>query len=69
MTDRIPDPESEFEDEGIPDPEEFNPEQEATGDTGYNLSVPGDHSVGVEAFGTTAGRRARGRRPRSPCQP
>ena len=54
MTDRIPEPESEFEDEGIPDPEEFNPEVEATGDTGYNLSVPGTRSVGVEEFGTTA---------------
>jgi hypothetical protein len=54
MTDRIPQPESEFEDEGIPDPEEFNPEAEATGDTGYGLSVPGTRSVGVEEFGTTA---------------
>ncbi len=54
MTSRIPDPESEFEDEGVPDPEEFDPETEATGDTGYSLSVPGDHSVGVEEWGTTA---------------
>jgi hypothetical protein len=54
MTSRIPDPESEFEDEGVPDPEEFDPEAEATGDTGYGLSVPGDESVGVEEYGTTA---------------
>jgi hypothetical protein len=60
MTSRIPDPESEFDDEGIPDPDESNPEVEATGDTGYGLIVPRDHAIAAEDFGTTADEEAAG---------
>ncbi len=60
MTDRIPDPESDFENEGIPDPEEFNPETVATGDTAYGLDVPRDHAVAADDYGTTGVEEAAG---------
>jgi hypothetical protein len=60
MTSRIPEPDSEFEEEGIPDPGDTNPEVEATGDPGYGLIAPGDHPLAADDFGTTAAEEAAG---------
>jgi hypothetical protein len=60
MTSRIPEPENDFEREGIPDPGDAAPELEATGDTGYGLIAPGDRPVAADGFGTTAEEEATG---------
>ena len=54
MTSRIPEPPSEFEAEGIPDPGDNDADLEASGDQAYELSVPRDHASAVNDFGTTA---------------
>ena len=53
MSPRIPDPESEFEAEGIPDPGD-DIEGQVTGEEAYELSVPGERPSGSTEFGTTA---------------
>lgn len=54
MTSRIPEPESEFEAEGIPDPGDSVEGQAAAGEEAYELSVPRDHAGAADDFGTTA---------------
>ncbi len=54
MTSRIPEPPSASEAEGIPDPGDNSPGQEATGQTAYDLEPPHDLALAVEDFGTTA---------------
>jgi hypothetical protein len=53
VTSRIPEPESEFEAEGIPDPGDSVEGVEASGDEAYSLSVPRDRAAGTDEFGTT----------------
>ncbi|HSP38476.1 MAG TPA: DUF5709 domain-containing protein [Frankiaceae bacterium] len=54
MTSRIPEPESEFEADGIPDPGDSIEGQAAAGEEAYELSVPGDRAEASVDFGTTA---------------
>lgn len=54
MTSRIPEPESEFEAEGIPDPGDSVEGQAAAGEEAYELSVPRDRAGAADDFGTTA---------------
>jgi hypothetical protein len=54
VTSRIPEPESEFEAEGIPDPGDSVEGIQASGDEAYELSVPRDVAAGADEFGTTA---------------
>jgi hypothetical protein len=54
VTSRIPEPESEFEAEGIPDPGDSVEGQVAAGEEAYELSVPRDRAGAVDDFGTTA---------------
>lgn len=56
MTSRIPEPPSEFEAEGIPDPGETSEGQQAAGNAGasYGEDPPRDTAVAVDDFGTTA---------------
>lgn len=60
MSERIPEPESDFENEGLPDPGESTPEVDATGDAGYGLIAPRDHPIAAEDFGTTAAEESAG---------
>lgn len=56
MTARIPERPSEFEAEGIPDPGEASPGQDASGDDGSasGAEPPHDTALAVDDFGTTA---------------
>jgi hypothetical protein len=54
VTSRIPEPESEFEAEGIPDPGDSVEGQTVAGEEAYSLSVPRDRAAGSDDFGTTA---------------
>jgi hypothetical protein len=47
------DPESAFEDEGIPDMQDGTPEQQWASDP-QEQPLPGDEPVGVDEYGTTA---------------
>lgn len=47
------DPASEFDEEGIPDPGDAEPEQAATGDVEGVLIAPRDHAIAADDFGTT----------------
>ena len=60
MSSRIPTPESEFENAGIPDPGDSSPEIDATGDSAYGIMTPRDRPIAAEDFGTTAGEEAGG---------
>jgi Family of unknown function (DUF5709) len=51
---RIPEGESEFEAEGIPDPGDDIAGEPAPGEEAYEISVPRDHATIVDDFGTTA---------------
>ena len=53
MTSRVPEPESEFEAEGIPDPGDTVEGQGAAGEEAYELSVPRDRATVADDFGTT----------------
>jgi len=53
VTSRIPEPESEFEAEGIPDPGDTVEGQGAAGEEAYELSVPRDVAAAADEFGTT----------------
>jgi hypothetical protein len=50
---RVPEPESDFEAEGIPDPGDTVEGAEAAGDEAYSLSVPRDVATAADEFGTT----------------
>lgn len=54
MTARIPEPPSDFEAEGIPDPGDNTSEQAAAGEQAYELDVPRDTPVAADDYGTTA---------------
>ncbi len=56
MTSRIPERPSEFEAEGLPDPGETGPGQDATGEAGagYGEEPPHDTALAVDDVGTTA---------------
>ena len=45
---------SRFEAEGIPDPGDLTPEQEATGQLDLTTEPPHDSPLGAEGWGTTA---------------
>ena len=51
---------SRFEDEGIPDPGDLTPEQEATGQLDLTTEPPHDSPLGVEGWGTTAEEQREG---------
>jgi hypothetical protein len=53
VTSRIPEPESEFEAEGIPDPGDSVEGVAAAGDEAYSLSVPRDRAAAADDFGVT----------------
>jgi hypothetical protein len=53
VTSRIPEPESEFEAEGIPDPGDDLAGQGAEGEEAFELSVPRDRAGAADDFGTT----------------
>lgn len=54
MTSRIPEPPSAFEAEGIPDPGDTDPSQDATGQAEGATEPPHDTALAVDDFGTTA---------------
>jgi hypothetical protein len=54
VSSREPEPESAFEAEGIPDPDDDLEAQTAAGEEPYELSVPGERATGATEFGTTA---------------
>jgi hypothetical protein len=54
VTSRIPEPESQFEAEGVPDPGDDLTGQGAEGDEANELSVPGERAGASVDFGTTA---------------
>jgi hypothetical protein len=54
VTSRIPEPESEFEADGIPDPGDSVEGQTVSGEEAYELSVPGERANASVDFGTTA---------------
>lgn len=57
MTSRIPEPASDAEAEGIPDSQDVEPEQAATGDaedTGNTVAIRQETPLAVDEFGTTA---------------
>jgi hypothetical protein len=54
VTSRIPEPPSEFEAEGIPDPGDDVVAEGAEGEEAYELAVPRDHARAANDFGTTA---------------
>ena len=51
---------SRFEEEGIPDPGDLTPEQEATGQLDLTTEPPHDSPLGVEGFGTTPAEQREG---------
>jgi uncharacterized protein DUF5709 len=54
VTSRIPEPESQFEADGIPDPGDDLVGQGAEGEEANELSVPGERADASVDFGTTA---------------
>ena len=54
MTSRIPEPPSQMEAEGVPDPGFTSSGQEVTGDGAYGMEPPRDTALAVDEFGTTA---------------
>ena len=53
---------SRFEEEGIPDPGDLTPEQEATGQLDLTTEPPHDSPLAVEGWGTTAEEQREGPR-------
>jgi hypothetical protein len=51
---------SRFEDEGIPDPGDLTPEQEATGQLDLTTEPPHDSPLGAEGWGTTPEEQRQG---------
>jgi hypothetical protein len=51
---------SRFEDEGIPDPGDLTPEQEATGQLDLTTEPPHDSPLGAEGWGTTVEEQREG---------
>jgi len=51
---------SRFEEEGIPDPGDLTPEQEATGQLELTSEPPHDSPLGAEGWGTTAAEQLEG---------
>ena len=60
MSSRIPEPPSEAEAEGIPDPGFSQPGQLVAGDTEATIEPPHDTAIAVEEWGTTAAEQAEG---------
>ena len=60
MTSRIPEPPSEAEAEGIPDPGFSDPTQIIAGDTEATMEPPHDTAIAVDEWGTTAAEQAEG---------
>ena len=60
MTSRIPEPPSEAEAEGIPDPGFSDPTQIIAGDTEATIEPPHDTAIAVDEWGTTAAEQAEG---------
>ena len=54
MTSRIPEPPSQWEAEGLPDPGDTSEGQAASGDTAYGMEPPHDTGIAVDEYGTTA---------------
>ncbi len=50
---RLPDPGSDFDAEGVPDPGDAEPEQLLTGDVEGTMVAPRDHAIAADDFGTT----------------
>lgn len=50
---RLPDPGSEFDEEGLPDPGDAEADQVVTGDVEGTLIAPRDHAIAADDFGTT----------------
>ena len=60
MTSRIPEPASQMEAEGIPDPGFTSDTQEVAGDGAYGMEPPHDVAIAVDDFGTTAAEQRDG---------
>ena len=60
MSSRIPEPPSEAEAEGIPDPGFSDPTQLIAGDTQEAVEPPHDTAIAVDEWGTTAAEQAEG---------
>ncbi len=60
MSSRIPEPPSEAEAEGIPDPGFSDPTQIIAGDTEATIEPPHDTGIAVDEWGTTAREQAEG---------
>jgi hypothetical protein len=60
MSSRIPEPPSEAEAEGIPEPGFSDPSQIVAGDTEATIEPPHDTAIAVEEWGTTAAEQAEG---------
>ena len=60
MSSRIPEPPSEAEAEGIPDPGFSDPTQLVAGDTEATIEPPHDTAIAVDEWGTTAAEQAEG---------
>ena len=60
MSSRIPEPPSEAEAEGIPDPGFSDPTQTLAGDTEATVEPPHDTALAVDEWGTTAAEQAEG---------
>ena len=60
MSSRIPEPPSEAEAEGIPDPGFSDPTQIIAGDTEATIEPPRDTALAVDEWGTTAAEQAEG---------
>ena len=60
MSSRIPEPPSEAEAEGIPDPGFSDPSQVVAGDTEATIEPPHDTGLAVDEWGTTAAEQAEG---------
>jgi len=60
MSSRIPEPPSEAEAEGIPDPGFSDPTQLAAGDSEAIVEPPHDTAIAIDEWGTTAAEQAEG---------
>jgi len=60
MSSRIPEPPSEAEAEGIPDPGFSDPTQLVAGDSQETIEPPHDTAIAVDEWGTTAAEQAEG---------
>lgn len=60
MTSRIPEPPSEFEAEGVPDPGTLPENEDSTGQLAGAIGVPRDVPVAVDDYGTTAAEQHAG---------